>query len=128
MGDLSKNFSRHEFTCKCGCGFDTLDPQLVRILQELRDYYGSPLIVSSACRCAFHNKAEGGAIKSQHLYGRAADFILEGVPTNIVQEFLLQKYPTEYGIGRYDNFTHLDTRNNPARWDKRKTIKQRSAA
>ena len=25
MGDLSENFSRSEFECKCGCGFATVD-------------------------------------------------------------------------------------------------------
>ena len=31
MGDLSKNFSQHEFKCPCGCGFADVDMVLVDV-------------------------------------------------------------------------------------------------
>ena len=31
MGDLSEHFDRREFTCRCGCGADQVDPQLALI-------------------------------------------------------------------------------------------------
>ena len=31
MGDLTKNISRYEIACKCGCGFDTIDIEVVRM-------------------------------------------------------------------------------------------------
>ena len=37
MGTVSKNFSRSEFACKCGCGFDAVDVDLLAGLQALRD-------------------------------------------------------------------------------------------
>ena len=32
MGDLTKNFSRSEFACKCGCGFDDIDLVLQSVI------------------------------------------------------------------------------------------------
>ena len=37
MAKLSKNFDSSEFACKCGCGYDTPDPELIRMLQAARD-------------------------------------------------------------------------------------------
>ncbi len=66
-------FKRSEFACKCGCGFDTVDAELLAILVNLRRHYGQPITIHSGCRCQKHNKAVGGVINSQHLIGRAAD-------------------------------------------------------
>lgn len=43
------------------------------ILDPLREAYGAPIIVTSGYRCGRLNKAVGGAAKSQHMYGQAAD-------------------------------------------------------
>lgn len=117
MGDLSKDFSRHEFACKCGCGFDTVDAELLNVLQDIRDHFGRPIIISSACRCDKHNKKVGGSDDSQHKLGRAADINVKRMPPESVQRYLEGKYTGAYGIGRYSTFTHIDTRSNgPARW------------
>ena len=73
MGDLTKDFSRKEFACKCGCGFDDIDTRLVHMAQKIRDLLGEPVRVNSACRCAKHNKAVGGVDGSYHTKGLAAD-------------------------------------------------------
>lgn len=73
MGDLSKNFSRSEFTCGHCKRLDLLDDKLVRVLQRIRDDIGKPLPVVSGYRCCAHNAKVGGIQFSQHLYGRAAD-------------------------------------------------------
>lgn len=78
MGDLSRNFSRHEFACKCGCGEAEVSPFLIEVLQRLRDILGVPITVTSGRRCAKHNAAVGGAKNSQHLQGLAADIRAEG--------------------------------------------------
>ena len=51
MGDLTKDFSRQEFACKCGCGFDRIDPRVVDMCQVIRDKLGAPVRINSACRC-----------------------------------------------------------------------------
>jgi hypothetical protein len=64
--------------------------------------------------------------KTQHMYARAADYKLfnrdtgEQIDPDRVADYLDSKYPDRYGIGRYSNRTHFDTRSNgPARWDVR---------
>ena len=43
------------------------------VLDPLREWYGKPIIVNSGYRNERVNKAVGGASKSQHLSGEAAD-------------------------------------------------------
>lgn len=49
----------------------------INVLQPLRDKLGKPIHVSSGYRCKRLNKAIGGAVKSQHIEGKAAD--LQGI-------------------------------------------------
>lgn len=117
MGDLSRNFSRHEFACNCGCGRDTIDYETVRVLEDLRQHYNQVITINSAYRCAAKNTAVGGSTHSQHLYGRAVDFTVAGVHPSDVQDYLKFLYRGKYGIGSYNTFTHVDTRSGtPARW------------
>ena len=44
-------------------------------LEEVRALLGSPLLISSGYRCGALNQAVGGATRSQHVQGLAADFI-----------------------------------------------------
>ena len=118
MGDLTKDFSRWEFGCKCGCGLDTIDFETLTALQELRDYYGRRVTVTSGARCKAHNDSlPNSSTNSQHLYFRAVDFIVDGVRPQEVQAYLSLKYQNRFGLGSYQSFTHLDTRGGPpARW------------
>lgn len=120
MGDLSKNFSRREFRCKCGqCDQVGPDPELILVMQEIRDHFGVLVRVYSGHRCPTYNRRVGGAKYSQHLKGTACDFAVKGVAHDTVQEYLLERYAGKYGIGRYDTFTHVDVRPKMARWDNR---------
>lgn len=67
MGDLTVNFSRSEFACKCGCGLDSIDPSFVWKLQNSRDIVGVPYTITSGCRCQAHNARSGGAPSSAHV-------------------------------------------------------------
>ena len=118
MGDLSKNFSRAEFQCRDGCGFATVDVELIPILENVRMHFNSSIHITSGCRCKKYNTVIGGAKKSKHMEGRAADFQVKGVKPKQVQKYLKKKYKGKYGIGQYDLFTHVDTRANPVRWGK----------
>lgn len=109
-------FQRKEFACSCGCGFDTVDAELLEVLTDLREHFQTMVTVTSGARCKAHNEAVGGGKTSQHLYGRAADIKLLGVAPKEVQAYLLNKYSDQYGIGSYNSFTHIDTRQHPARW------------
>jgi len=115
MGDLSKDFSRDEFSCPC-CNFDTVDAELVNVLQDLRDHYNSPVTVLSGCRCLLHNDAVGGSDDSQHLRAKAGDIKMKGVSPIAIYTCLKRKYPTKYGIGLYSSWVHVDVRPEKARW------------
>lgn len=113
---ISEHFNRSDFACHCGCGFDTVDVELIRILEEVWDFVGGIKRINSGCRCAEYNKRVGGVPKSQHVVGRAADIPLDD--PEAVYNYLNEKYPKSLGLGLYHTFLHVDTRTNgPARWD-----------
>lgn len=51
-----------------------------KVLDKIREYYKSPLIISSGFRIFPLNKKIGGAATSQHCKGEAADFYIVGIP------------------------------------------------
>lgn len=108
MGDLSDNFSRYEFACKCGCEFDDVDEFHVEQLQKVRDLSGVYMPIISGCRCAEHNEAVGGSETSDHLTGEGSDV---GV-TNSRDRFLICKAAFALDFTRIavaKTFIHLGT-------------------
>ncbi len=118
---MNQYFKRAEFACKCGCGADTVDAELLRIVTDVREYFEESVIIRSGMRCPRHNGEIGGSRHSQHLLGKAADITVENVHADVVADYLQQTYPEQYGIGRYNGRTHIDVRLTPARWDNRIT-------
>lgn len=111
------NFARREFACKCGCGFDAVDAELLGVLEQLRADLGNRAVsITSACRCDNHNRFVGGARNSVHKQGKAADIKVTGITPSRVADYLEHAYPGRYGVGRYASFTHIDVRESPARW------------
>ena len=113
---LSNNFDRYEFECNC-CKLYIYNQELLDVLEHLRTALGNRSIsVLSGTRCSSHNSNVGGASKSQHLYGTAADIVVKGVDPTFVSKLLRVIYPNSYGIGEYSTFTHIDVRDHKARW------------
>jgi len=118
MGDLTDNFNRSEFACKCDCGFDEIALDTVYICQSIRHHFDRPVTITSACRCPEHNASVGGAENSQHVAGTAADVVVKDVHPHDVYEYL-DTHAVDLGIGglgKYNSFTHVDTRGRGARW------------
>jgi len=139
MGDLTNNFRRKEFACECGCGFNTVDFELLTALQHYVDRLKNStkekvsIVVTCGCRCKKHNeklrvefietKGKSGADtaeNSQHQYGIAADIKVfvggKQLKTKEVAEFFNVNYP-HFGIGTYNSFNHIDARSTgAARW------------
>jgi len=112
----SEYFTREEFACKCGCGYATVDVDLLVVLEDVRTYFDSPVTINSACRCVSHNHSVGGSTKSKHLQGLASDIVVRDVNPERVYDYLYNKYPNSKGLGSYDTFTHIDVRSYKSRW------------
>ena len=66
---------------------DNLLELIVNCLQPVRDLIGKPMIVTSGYRCKLLNQKVGGSDKSEHLQGKACDFIITGMkPADIVSK------------------------------------------
>lgn len=122
--ELTKNFSLREFHCHCKldtCTITMVNDQLLTALQLIRNHFKSTIKILSGYRCVQHNIDVGGSKQSQHLIGLAADIIVFDVPPKEVQEYLImQQDNLEITIGRYDTFTHIDVREEPIIFDRRK--------
>ena len=66
MTQLSDHFTSEEFACKCGCGFDDVSPELIHLLESIREEYGKSMWITSGCRCTTHNNTVGGVQNSAH--------------------------------------------------------------
>lgn len=110
-GKLSKNFTREEYDCRgrgC-CSTTKYDPELFNRLQWMRDKSDKPIKITGPSRCKKHNAAtKGAAPNSQHIYGRAADIIVEDYTPQ-----QMAKLAQEAGfccILLYSNRIHVDVR------------------
>ena len=61
----------------------------------------------------------GGTPKSQHLRGTAADIVVREISPLAVAQFAEYLLGDRGGLGVYPSFTHVDVRENRARWDNR---------
>ena len=118
---IAPNFQYKEFDCHgSGCCSTTIiDEKLVAYVQQIRDHFGKPITVTSAYRCETHNKRVGGATKSYHMQGKAADIVVQGVSSREVAKYA--ESIGILGIGLYETsadgyFTHIDTRTTKAFW------------
>ena len=111
---LSKHFSRHEFACRCGCGFDTVDIELIELLEVIREHFGQPVTVNSAARCLEYNRSIGSRDTSQHVQGKAADIVIRGINPDDVHFFVDEM--DRGGLGKYSTFTHVDVSERRRRW------------
>ena len=85
VNTYTKNFAPQEFKCECGerycSGYPTyMKPHELVLIQDIRDHYGKPVIVTCGLRCAVYNeKLNGSIVNSKHLTGQAIDFYQKGV-------------------------------------------------
>ena len=115
---VSKNFREPELWCPC-CGLYIHSLRLLHALEKLRRLCGNaPIHVNSGTRCEAHNKAVGGAMKSKHLLGEAADIVVRGLLPVEVEIFISEIAAFNHGgVGLYDTFLHVDVRKEgSARW------------
>jgi hypothetical protein len=115
---------------------DVADVVLVAILQAECDHFrhtlktGIRIDITGPNRCTAHNATiPGAAENSEHIRGKAADHKLfrrgkmlwnRGkwiqISAKEQYKYLCRTYPGKYGIGRYSNRCHVDSRGVEARW------------
>ena len=109
------HFQDKELACKC-CGEVKRNTELLAVLELVRNFFNAPVIVTSGYRCPKHNAKVGGAPKSKHVEGIAADIKVKGFEPHEVHHFLETTFPNQYGLGLYKSWVHIDVRPNKARW------------
>lgn len=117
--DYIENFSRSEFACECGCGFDTVDIELLTILIDLRNRFGV-IKISGPNRCVHHNETVQKkhtvgyyvpySSKSYHTKGMAVDAKFPESRVLDVYKYLKSTYPNKFGFILYHNRIHIDVR------------------
>ena len=146
MGDLTENLSVREFACDCNyaeCKSKlSAHMPLVLAIQSAADHFKREyraervrVTITDGNRCKPNNtdiqmewagktREEAERSDSRHMYHISSDHrievLIEGhwklVPIDILAAYYDYKHPDSYGIGRYSNRVHLDTRLSKARW------------
>lgn len=123
LPDASEHFRFAEFACRCGgalpgCRRILVDRLLLDGLEAYRQLVGGPVDVVSGYRCPERNRRVGGASRSQHLTGKAADV------RGVVSWQRVRGLRRFTGIGKYrrtGKVRHVDVRPGnvtaPAVWD-----------
>lgn len=111
--DGIKYFKKDEFKCKCGgryCnGYPAeMEEKLVRCADEVREHFGSTVIVSSGLRCETHNARVGGVKNSRHKYGKAMDFCVSGHSAASVLPYVQSLPGINYAYAIDSNYIHMD--------------------
>jgi len=98
--------------------------KLANQLQYVRDNAAMPITINSAYRCEAHNSSDAvkGSKNSQHLLGKAADIVIQGLDPvldtyDYLEELILSGEILQGGLGMYQTFTHYDIRKTKARWN-----------
>lgn len=127
LGDyIQHNIQLKEFVCKCGCSGYIVNDQLINGLQMVRNRanetiepYEVKIKITSGFRCVKYNGAIGGASRSFHCQGMAADWYLyfekDDGSVHCVDVRGMFKIAVElgmfHGIGAYNTgFIHTDIR------------------
>ena len=115
---LSAHFKVREFACGDGSDAVLVAPRLVMVLETIRTYFGSAVVIHSGYRTPQYNAKVGGAAHSQHCYGMAADISVKGRTPAEVAAFARTLMPDWGGVGVYakKGFTHIDVREKRSDW------------
>ena len=117
-GRIVPNFSLKEMTNTVATDDVklVLTPEVVehaRMMQELRDWYGKPMEVSSWYRTPRFNRLVAGASNSAHLDGRATD--INNIPQDLFEAFeiawqvICSQHNKVGGVEKYDWGMHFDS-------------------
>ena len=112
------NFTREEFTCRCGCERNEMRTEFLERLQALRSVYGKPLHITSGYRCPQHPKEAEKVRPGMHNTGLAADVGISGSEAVALLRLALDAGFKGIGVNQKGDgrFLHLDLRESPTIW------------
>lgn len=138
MVQVTEHFSLGEFAqparhgCEGAIYPEEWLPRLLELCKQLeiiRSSLGKPIRIISGYRSPGYNKKLPGAAKnSQHMQGRAADIVVDGMHADDVHDAILALHKLGKiqigGLGRYPGFTHVDIRESKRlmRWTGSRTL------
>tara|TARA_R110002020_G_scaffold195559_2_gene396562 strand:+ start:574 stop:948 length:375 start_codon:yes stop_codon:yes gene_type:complete len=111
MGDVSENFNRSEFACKCGCGLDCVSEYLISRLQAVRTALGQPMVITSGTRCSEWNakiKASAGSSHVPDSVGLSYAVDIKCDNSMFRHKLLEVAFPVFDRIGIHPKFLHFD--------------------
>lgn len=106
---IQNHFQGVEMACKDGTEEYMYAPELMKVLENVREHFNKPVIINSGYRTPEWNTRVGGAKNSYHMKGMAADIVVKGVNAKQVAEYA-SVIMQNGGVIRYTNFTHIDVR------------------
>lgn len=121
---ISPHFSIGEMACKDGSDEVLYSTELMSMLEKLRAYGGFTVHINSGYRSPSYNRKIGGASKSQHTKGTAADIVVKKDGKTVSGKLVccLCQYLGFKGIGYIsESAVHVDMRESGSyRGDERK--------
>lgn len=113
--NLSNNFQVSEFVDDSNSNYARISPELVETLQKIRDQAGA-INIKSGYRHPALNTEVGGASRSRHLSGEAAEIYSNTLAPLELAEIALQQIGCEIGIGLGSDYIGIDVRGSLAIW------------
>lgn len=105
---MAKYFNDAEFgNCDPPCKLNDMKPELMAMLDELRERCNMPLVINCAYRSVGWDKSKGRSGNSAHTKGMAVDIRCNSSATR----FKIVRYAIELGFNRIGigkTFIHLD--------------------
>lgn len=121
---ISPHFKLDEMACKDGSDKVLYSTELMSMLEKLRAYGGFTIHINSGYRTPAYNRKIGGASKSQHTLGTAADIVVKKDGKTVSGKLVccLCQYLSFRGIGYIsESAVHVDMRESGSyRGDERK--------
>jgi uncharacterized protein YcbK (DUF882 family) len=125
--NVSPTIKVKDFACRDGSDIILINPHLIEVLEKIRAHFNKNLLILSGYRTPPYNRKIGGAGISQHMFGNAADFRIDGVKPIEICTWLNTFHTGGIGLYVTKNFTHVDVRNvigsSKGTWSKPKGIK-----
>jgi zinc D-Ala-D-Ala carboxypeptidase len=120
----SKHFTENELKCECGCGRAEMDADFMVKLEQIREYWGKPMLLSSAYRCPDHNKnVSSTGENGPHTTGKAVDILCYGNDALELIDLVTDVGINGLGLSQKGSFSsrfiHIDdieTGNRPWAW------------